>query len=196
MNKLVLLAVMVVAPVVGAPVVGAGLAQSPERPKVQDSSAASSLPPDAKREQAAADAKKSGENQPEENGLSVHYLEVVTPLVNETCEALGKAHRVTFSEPVAELGNARTARLKDGGRIGVRAPMRTTEAPVVRPYVLVDDIDAALKAAVAAGGQVAMAPTKVPGLCTFAIYVLGGIDHGLWQHAGTAAPEPRSKVQP
>ena len=60
--------------------------------------------------------------------------------------------------------------------------MRETEAPVVRPYVLVNDIDAALKAAVAAGGEVAMQPTKAPGLCTFAIYVLGGIDHGLWQH--------------
>jgi predicted enzyme related to lactoylglutathione lyase len=113
--------------------------------------------------------------------LSVHYLEVVTPNVKETCEALSKAHNVTFSEPIAELGNARTADLQCGGRIGVRAPMRDTEAPVVRPYMLVDDIAAAVKAAEAAGGQVAVPPLEIPGQGTFAIYVLGGIDHGLWQ---------------
>ena len=44
----------------------------------------------------------------------MHYLEIVTPSVNETCDALEKAHGVTFGEPIAELGNARTAKL--GGR--------------------------------------------------------------------------------
>ena len=65
---------------------------------------------------------------------------------------------MTAKKPIAELGNARTAELKGGGRIGVRAPMRETEAPVVRPYVLVDDIAAAVKTAEAAGGQVVYAP--------------------------------------
>lgn len=113
--------------------------------------------------------------------LNVHYLEIVTPSVDETCAALEKAHGVTFSAPVPELGNARTASLKGGGRMGVRAPMRATEQPVVRPYLLVDDIDAAVKAAEAAGGQMAMRPMEIPGQGKFAIYVLGGIDHGLWQ---------------
>jgi len=122
-----------------------------------------------------------GEKQRKEKTLKVHYLEIVTASVNETCEALAKAHGVTFGEPIAELGNARTAKLKDGGRMGVRAPMRPTEAPVVRPYVLVEDIDAALKAAEAAGAKAAMRRTKIPGHGEFAIYVLGGIDHGLWQ---------------
>ena len=80
-----------------------------------------------------------------------------------------------------ELGNARTADLEDGGRIGVRAPMRDTEAPVVRPYLLVDDIEAAVKAAETAGAIVAMPPMEIPGGGTFSIYILGGIEHGLWQ---------------
>jgi hypothetical protein len=137
--------------------------------------------PSADREQTQTEPKKLGENQQEENTLKVHHLEIVTPSVNETCDALGKAHSVTFGEPIAELGNARTAQRKDGGRIGVRAPMRETEEPVVRPYVLVDDIDTAVKAAETAGAQVAMPPTKIRGHGTFTIYVLGGIDHGLWQ---------------
>ena len=119
------------------------------------------------------------------NGLSVQYLEIVTPKVEATCDALAKAHGIRFGNPIAELGNARTADLKNGGRIGVRAPMRDTEKPVVRPYVLVDDIAAALGAAEKAGAQVAMPPMNLPGQGTFAIYVLGGIEHGLWQLQST-----------
>ena len=70
---------------------------------------------------AAQDAKRAAA---EDKGLQVHYLEIVTPDVDETCEALAKMHGTTFSEPVAAFGNARTAALSDGGRIGVRAPMR------------------------------------------------------------------------
>lgn len=59
--------------------------------------------------------------------------------------------------------------------------MRDSEDPVVRPYLLVDDIAAAVKAAEEAGAMVAMPPTEIPGQGTFAIYVQGGIQHGLWQ---------------
>ncbi len=65
--------------------------------------------------------------------------------------------------------------------MGVRAPMRETEEPVVRPYWLVDDIEAAVAAAVEAGGELAHPPMEIPGHGTFAIYIQGGIDHGLWQ---------------
>lgn len=116
-----------------------------------------------------------------ERGVIIHYLEIVTPRVDETCAALASAHGVVFGEPVAGLGNARTANLRDGGRIGVRGPLRADEAPVVRPYVLVKDIQAAVRAAEAAGAQVAVPPMEIPGQGTFAIYLLGGIDHGLWQ---------------
>ena len=113
--------------------------------------------------------------------MQVHYLEIVTPDVDGTCSALAKLHGVSFSEPVPELGNARTATLKGGGRIGVRAPMRETEEPVVRPYVLVDDVEAAVEAARAAGGEIALPPTEIPGQGTFAIYIQAGIQYGLWQ---------------
>ena len=113
--------------------------------------------------------------------MSVQYLEVVTPDVNATCAALEQLHGVSFGEPDVGLGNARTALLAGGGRIGVRAPMRADEQPVVRPYLLVEDIDAAVKAAQAAGAEIAVPPMQIPGQGMFAIYIRGGIDHGLWQ---------------
>lgn len=119
--------------------------------------------------------------QMEEAQVQVQYLEIVTPEVDATCAALAAQHGVTFSDPVAMLGNARTAALTGGGRISVRAPMRADEAPVVRPYLLVDDIEAAIAAAQAAGAEFAMLATPIPGEGTFAIYMLGGIEHGIWQ---------------
>ena len=116
-----------------------------------------------------------------EKAMLVQYLEVVTADVDATCSALEKLHGVSFGEPEAALGNARTATLKGGGRVGVRAPMREDEEPVVRPYVLVDDIAAAVKAAEAAGGEFAMYATEVPGHGKFAIYFQGGIQYGLWE---------------
>jgi len=118
---------------------------------------------------------------PKPKTMQIQYLEIVTPEVEATCKALAGAHGATFSEPVAELGNARTATLAGGGRIGVRAPMRDTEAPVARPYVLVEDIEAATAKAREAGAEFALTATEIPGQGTFAIYVLGGIEHGLWQ---------------
>ncbi len=119
---------------------------------------------------------------PVEQTTKIEYLEIVTPSVDETCEALAQVHGVVFGQPVAALGNARTADLASGGRIGVRAPMRDTETPVVRPYVLVEDIEAAVKAAEAAGATIALPPIELPGQGTFSLYILGGIEHGLWQN--------------
>jgi predicted enzyme related to lactoylglutathione lyase len=125
--------------------------------------------------------------------MTIQYLEIVTPDVDATCQVLGRAHGVEFSEPIPALGNARTADLSGGGRISVRAPMRDSESPVVRPYVLVEDIDAALAEARAAGAEIAMNATELPGQGSFAIYILGGIQHGLWQRllpSATPQPEP------
>lgn len=117
----------------------------------------------------------------EPQGMQVSYLEIVSKDVDGVCAAYKAMSGVEFSDPVAALGNARTAAMPNGTLLGVRAPMRDTEAPVVRPYWLVNDIKAAVAAVIDAGGQLAMAPTKAPGYCTFAIYVQGGNDHGLWQ---------------
>ncbi len=113
--------------------------------------------------------------------IQIHYLEIVTPELDATCDALEELHSVSFSEPEAGLGNARTAQLAGGGLIGVRAPLRADEAPVVRPYVRVDDIEAAVEAARAAGAEIAIPPMPIPERGRFAIYILGGIEHGLWQ---------------
>jgi len=113
--------------------------------------------------------------------MQIDYLEIVTPDVDGVCATYARLHGVTFGEPEAGLGNARTAALANGGLIGVRAPMHETEEPVVRPYLLVDDIEAAAAAAVEAGAEIAHPPLELPGHGTFAIFIQGGIHHGLWQ---------------
>ena len=66
--------------------------------------------------------------------MKVHYLEFVTPDVDSVCTAYAAALQADFGPPVAALGNARTATVPDGTLVGVRAPLRADEAPVVRPY--------------------------------------------------------------
>ena len=113
--------------------------------------------------------------------MQIHYLEIVTKEVDAVCATYSAVKGVQFGTPDPGLGYARTAALPGGGLVGVRAPLRETEAPVVRPYWLVDDIAAAVAAVERAGGQIAVPPMEIPGHGTFAIYVQGGVDHGLWQ---------------
>ena len=113
--------------------------------------------------------------------MKVHYLEIVTNDVESVVQSYAKANSVEFNEPVAELGNAVTARLADDSLVGVRAPMHETEEPAIRPYWLVSDIEAALADCVAAGAEIAHSPLELAGFGTFAIYSLGGVMHGLWQ---------------
>lgn len=124
---------------------------------------------------------ESTDENTEEAAMNIHYLEIVTPDVDATCKSLEQIHGVQFSDPDAALGNARTAPLQGGGHIGVRAPLRADEQPVVRPYILVDDLEAAVEKAKAGGGEMAIESMELPGHGTIAIYVQGGIDHGLWQ---------------
>lgn len=113
--------------------------------------------------------------------MQIHYLEIVTKDVDAVCAAYAAALSVKFGKPDAGLGNARTAALPGGGMVGVRAPMHESETPVVRPYWLVANLKKALAAAEAAGAEVAHPPMEIPGHGSFAIYVHGGIHHGLWQ---------------
>ena len=113
--------------------------------------------------------------------MRIHYLEIVASDVDAVCAGYQVALGVTFGSADPLLGGARTASLPDGGSIGVRSPLRDTEQPVVRPYWLVDDIDAALDAAKRQGAVVAIPPMAIPGKGMFAIYIQGGVDHGLWQ---------------
>lgn len=113
--------------------------------------------------------------------VKIHYLEIVTEDVDAVCAAYEAANGLRFGAPDAGLGNARTAVLPGGGLVGVRAPLRESEEAVVRPYWLVDDIESAVAAAVAAGGELAHPPMDIAGHGTFAIYIKGGVEHGLWQ---------------
>ncbi len=123
----------------------------------------------------------SNEKPEKDTRPKVYYLEMVTPEVDATCATYERVHGLEFGEPIPEFGGARTAELANGGLIGIRAPMRETEQPVVRPYFLVEDIEAAVKEAAEAGGEIALPPMEMPGRGKFAIYLQGGIDHGLWQ---------------
>lgn len=114
-------------------------------------------------------------------GTQVHYLEIVTPEVDATCETYAEAHGLTFGEPEMVLGGARTAPTANGGMIGVRAPMGAAEAPLIRAYLLVEDIDAAFKAATESGAQAAHPPLELAPHGSFAIYIQGGVQHALWE---------------
>ena len=111
----------------------------------------------------------------------IRYLEIVTPDVEGTLSVLENSSGVTFSNPVAELGNARVADIPGGGQISVRAPMHDAETPVTRTYFLTDDIEAATEAAVAAGAELAHPPLEIPGRGTFSIFFRGENQFGYWQ---------------
>jgi predicted enzyme related to lactoylglutathione lyase len=113
--------------------------------------------------------------------MKIHYLEIVTPEVDGVCATYAAANGVRFGDPDPRLGNARTAAMPDGGMVGVRAPMHESEDPVVRPYWLVGDIETAFASALEAGAQEAHPPMEIPGLGIFAIFIQGGVHHGLWQ---------------
>ena len=122
------------------------------------------------------------DNNPDQgNAMKIHYLEIVTTDVDAACALYSQMHRVTFGEADQNLGGARTANLTSGGKLGIRAPLRDTETPVVRPYVLVEDINSSVAAAAESGAEIAMEPTKIPGYGQFAIVIHGGIESGLWQ---------------
>lgn len=113
--------------------------------------------------------------------MKIQYLEIVTPEVDVACETYSLLHGVTFGESDQNLGGARTAKLANGGMLGIRAPLRDTEKPVVRHYILVEDIQATVDAAVKSGAEVAVPPMALPGHGTCAIVIQGGIETGFWQ---------------
>jgi predicted enzyme related to lactoylglutathione lyase len=113
--------------------------------------------------------------------LGIHYVEIVCGDVAAECAALERVHNLSFGPAVPELGLARVAKYPDGSLIGVRAPLAAHEQPIVRTYLEVVDIAKAVKAAEAAGAQIAYPPTRQGDTGTWAIYVLGDVQIGLWQ---------------
>lgn len=54
-------------------------------------------------------------------------------------------------------------------------------ASIVRPYLLVKDIDAATAAAAKAGAEIAHPPMELPGYGKFSIYIPGRLQYGVWE---------------
>ena len=113
--------------------------------------------------------------------MKIHYLEIVTPELDATCDMYSAVYEITFGEPDPLLGHARTAQMTDGSIVGVRAPMHESEAAVVRPYWLVDDINVAVENAAAQGAVIAHEVMEIPGKGKFAICIIGDNHHGFWQ---------------
>ena len=129
----------------------------------------------------ARDSDAKPEQESKERDMKIHYLEIVTPEVEALCKQYSAIHGITFGDPDMNLGNARTAKLEGGSMIGIRGPLRENETPVIRPYVLVDDVKAAVAAAGDAGAEIALPGMEIPGHGTIAIVIQGGIECGLWQ---------------
>jgi len=112
---------------------------------------------------------------------TVHYMEIVTHAVESTRDFLAAVHGWEFSKAKPLLGNAVVAELADGSRCGIRAPMNPQERPIVRNYFRVDDVEAESKKAVDAGAILALPPTPLGDQGTVAIYIVGGVELGIWQ---------------
>lgn len=113
--------------------------------------------------------------------MKVHYVEIVSEAADEQRTVLEQVHGISFGPEVADLGNARVAERADGTLVGVRAPLAEHEQPIVRMYFEVDDIAGAIKNAEAAGAMIAYPPTRQGETGTWAIYMVDGIQYGLWQ---------------
>jgi hypothetical protein len=113
--------------------------------------------------------------------MGIHYVEIVCRDVAAQCAALQRMHGLSFGPEVAALGQARVADAPDGSLIGVRAPLAEHEQPIVRTYLEVEDIGNATRAAEAAGAVIAYPPTQQGDTGTWAIYLLGDVQLGLWQ---------------
>ncbi len=113
--------------------------------------------------------------------IQVHYLEIVTSDVERICASYSQTLGVSFGDPIAELGGARTSVLTSGGTIGVREPMHDAELPTTRPYYLVEDIEKSVIEAERSGAEIAVPPMVIPGRGKCAIVMFGAVESGFWQ---------------
>jgi len=111
----------------------------------------------------------------------IHYLEIVTSDPEAARDLYSEAYGWTFSAMEPELGNAFVASLPDGSLCGIRAPMSEHETPIVRTYLMVADVENAVRDAERLGATIALGPTELPGHGRIAIYMVGGIEQGIWQ---------------
>lgn len=113
--------------------------------------------------------------------MNIHYLEIVSADMDREIELLEATLELNFGDPVEALGRARVAAAPGGGTIGVRAPMHDAEATVARPYFLTDALDEKVAALSSLGAQIALPRMEIEGHGVIAIYIVNGIEYGLWQ---------------
>lgn len=113
----------------------------------------------------------------------IHFLEIVTPDVEAVCRLYGEAYGWQFEDAKPELGNAFVATLPGDSLCSIRAPRHEQETPIVRTYVRVADIEAAVKTAAELGAEILLELMEIPGHGKIAIYRHGGIDQGIWEIA-------------
>lgn len=113
--------------------------------------------------------------------MHIHYLEIITNDSDREVALFEKTQGLSFGEPVAELGGARTAPSPTGGTIGIRGPMHGGESPTVRPYFLTERLGEAVDAARSLGAEIAIESMPLGDHGTIAIYIVDGIEYGLWQ---------------
>jgi predicted enzyme related to lactoylglutathione lyase len=113
--------------------------------------------------------------------MAVHYVEVVSNDVDALSELYERLHGLSFGPPDADLGQARVATQADGTLVGIRKPLAGHEQPIMRTYLVVEDIRQAVKKAEDTGATIAYPPTRQGQRGTFAIVIQGDVQHGLWQ---------------
>lgn len=113
--------------------------------------------------------------------MNIHYLEIITQNVEKEIAILELTQNLEFGNAVAELGNARVATTRTGESIGVRAPMHDGEKPIIRPYFLTKNLSEKVEAIAELGADIALPSMTIPGRGEIAIYMLDGIEYGLWQ---------------
>ena len=113
--------------------------------------------------------------------MNIHYLEIITNDVDRDIKIFEITHGLRFGDPDAVLGGAQLAKTPDGGSIAIRAPMHDGEKPVARPYFLTKTLDDTFAALREIGAEIAIASMKIEGHGTIAIYIVDGVEYGLWQ---------------
>jgi predicted enzyme related to lactoylglutathione lyase len=124
---------------------------------------------------------ESGTKTQGNSKMAIHYLEIVSNEADTLTTLYQRMHGVSFAPPDPDLGQARVATQADGTLVGIRKPLANHEQPIMRTYLAVEDIQQAVKKAEEQGATIAYPPTRQGRRGTFAIVILGNVQHGLWQ---------------
>lgn len=110
------------------------------------------------------------------------HFEVITTDVEGTKSFYAKAFGWKFQTFGPEMGNYVMGNLPNGTTCGIRVP-DAGEKPGILNYVLVKDINAAVKDAKALGATIVAEPSEIPGMGWMAVYLVGGVPNAIWQSA-------------